>query len=326
MQAWYEDSKTLGAFVAQLHYQATGVRLDAGETAVVTRQLTYVIKRTFDKKYPELKARLFLPPNYEVPEGAEAWSERGYNWAGMAKIISDYAADLPVVSALASETLHPLRTVGDAYFYSILDLAKAALSGVNIDAKLAFAAKRAIEMAFEQIAAVGNADAGLPGFLNNANVPLLTAAGGDIVGGWSTATPDQTLSDLNILGNKMSEQTSGVYTPDSLLLPLPQFNRIMSLPFSDLNPKPVGRLFLEQSTYIKNIDWWVPLNTANAAGNGPRAVVYKRDSEIVELMIMREFTQLPPIQKALAFLINCYAVLGGVSIHYPLGVMYADGI
>jgi hypothetical protein len=330
ISAWYEDSKEnlarLGALVTQGWWEGRGERLDAGETAVITRQLTYVVKRTFDKKFPELKARLFLPVNYEVPEGAEAWSERGYTWAGMAKIIHDYAADLPVVSTLAAEVLHPLKTGGIAYHYSLLDLAKAAFSGVNIDAKLAFAAKRSIENLIEQIAAIGEADANIPGFLNNTNVTLLTAAGGDIIGSWDIATSDQILADLNTIANKQVEASKGIFPPDTYLLDIASYNLIMSKPFSDLNPKPVGRLFLEQSAYIKNIDWWTFLATADAGGTKPRLVSYKRDSEIVELMIMKEFTQLPPIAKALTFLINCYNVFGGVAVHYPMGIEYVDGI
>jgi hypothetical protein len=158
VSAWYEDTKeavaAFGEHIGQAYFQAKGERLDAGETAEITRALTYVVRRTFDKRFPELKGRLFLPVNYEVPEGAEAWSERGYTWAGMAKIIHDYAADLPVVSILASEVLHKPRTVGSAYHYSVIDLAKAAFSGVPLDAKLAFGAKRAQENTLEQVAAV----------------------------------------------------------------------------------------------------------------------------------------------------------------------------
>jgi hypothetical protein len=330
LTAWYEDAKenarSLHSYIQNMYYAAKGERLDAGETAEISRALTYVVKRTFDKRFPELKARLFFPVNYEVPEGAEAWSERGYTWAGMAKIIHDYAKDLPVVSALATETLHKPKIIGDAYFYSIIDLARSAFSGISLDTKLAFAAKRAQEMALDQIAAVGEAETDLSGALNSANVPLLTAAGGDIIGNWPNATSDQTYQDLMTMANKMAENTLGTFTPDSILFDLVTYNLIMSKPFSDLDPRSVGRVFLENNAFIRNIDWWIPLNLANAAGNGPRALVYKRDAEIIELFVMKEFTQLPPIQKALSFLINCYSVVGGVSVHYPLGLLYVDGI
>jgi hypothetical protein len=327
-QAWHVDAKDphLLRHIADSWYAAKGVRLDAGETAAIARQLTYNIKRLFDKKYPELRARDFIPVNYEVPEGAEAWSEKGFDWAGMAKIIDSFADDLPLVDIMAEEVLHKPKYAGDAYMYTLEDLARQAFSGIQVDNKRAFAAKRAWENLVEQLGAIGNAAANIPGFLTNANVTVLTAAGGNINGAWATATSQQIYSDLMIMTSTMVSTTKGVFKPDTMLLPISSYEIVMTKPFSDLDPTPVGMVFLKNNPHIRNIDQWAFLETADAAGTGPRAVVYKRDSEILELMIMKEFTQLPPKQKALAFLIDCYGVIGGVAIHYPLGIEYVDGL
>lgn len=333
--AWYEDDEKapLGTWTPQRRFMAglvnkcdATIHLDAGESATFLRLLTYPVKRTFDKKYPEYMARKLIPVNYEVPTGAESWLERGYDFYGTAKMIGNYADDLPMVTVAGAEQTYGVKGFGDSYNYSIQDLAASAMAGTNLETKLAFAAKRVIENTVEQIGAFGSTEGNLPGFLNNSNVGLLTAAGGDIGGGWDIATGPQILADLNTIANKIVTNTKGTHIPDTLALPINRYSIVMTTPYSDLVPTPIGRVFLDQSPYIRNIDQWAMLDTANQAGSGPRAVVYKRDAEVVEYMIPQEFRQEPPQPRNLAFIINCSVRLGGVAWHYPLGGYYVDGI
>lgn len=320
--SWYTDGKTAAVIVAQ----AVANRLDAGETAAFSRQLTYIVRKTYDKKYPDLRARDFIPFNNEVPDGATTWSERGYDWFGMAKIGDGHADDLPVVSIQGAEVLHKPKLVFDAYEYTLDEIRTSQFGQLQLDTKLAFAAKRAWENVVEQVAAMGDADANLPGFLTNANVPLITALGGAITGDWPTATSAQILADLQAIEQFVFTNSKTVWKPNTLLLPPSDFQIAMSKPYSDLVPEPVGKVFLRTSLYIKNIDQWLFLETADAAGTGPRAVAYVRDSETVEFMMMREFTQGAPQPKALKVSVPCDGKIGGVSWHYPLSAVYVDGI
>lgn len=298
---------------------------DAGETASFLRQLTHIFSRTFDKKYPELKARTFIPVNHEIPAGAESFVWRSWDLAGMAKVVSNFADDLPAVAVIAAEVTQGIKSFGDSYDYSIQDMKASAMSGNQLDVKKAFAARRVMENLVENTAAFGNAGAGLPGFLNNANVPLLSAPG-SITGGWLTATPVQMYDDLNAMANAMVVNTKGVFVPDTILLPMNRFSVVATKGMSDIDTTTVLRRFLENSPYIRNVDQWPLLDKANATSDGPRAVVYKRDPEIVELMIPEEFNQLPPQARNLAFVILCTMRFAGVSFYYPLGAEYVDGI
>jgi len=298
---------------------------DSGETAAFLRQLTYIFTRTFDRKYPELKARRFIPVNNEISPGAESFVNRSFDLAGMAKIISNFADDLPMVDVIAAEITQLIKSLGDGYTYSIQEMRASAMAGTQLDVKKAFAVRRVMENTVEQLAALGNAAAGLPGFINNGNIPILSAPG-PLTGNWLTATPVQIYNDLNAMANAMVVNTNEVFRPDTILLPTNRFSLVSTLAMSDIDSTTVLRRFLENSPYIRNVDQWAFLNSADAAGTGPRAIVYKRDPEIVELMIPQEFEQLPPQARNLAFLIACHMRFAGVMWHYPLGGEYVDGI
>jgi hypothetical protein len=92
--------------------------LDAAETVFFTRQLEHIKARTYDIKYPELKARMFIPVSNEVPSGAKTVTYRQWDRVGRAKIVADGAKDLPRVDALAREFSRPTRICGDSFGYN----------------------------------------------------------------------------------------------------------------------------------------------------------------------------------------------------------------
>lgn len=298
------------------------VRLDAGETAALARQLEFIYAKTYDVRYAELKARRFIPVDTSVDPGAEFYTYRQWDMMGMAQIIANYADDLPRVDTLAKEYPAPIKSLGASYGYSIQDLRRSAMAGSQLDARRAKAARRAHEQAVDEIAAFGNADAGLGGFTNNANVPLVAPDNAP----WSSATALEILADLNKLSNSIVLTTLETFEPDTLLLDTASFQLINTLPMSTTGDadKTVLRFFLDNNPYISNVDQWTKLTDAGAAGV-TRLVCYKRDPEVVELVIPQEFEQFPPQARNLEFVIPTHNRIGGVSVRYPLAMAYMDG-
>lgn len=297
-------------------------RKDAGETAMIAKQLEHVFTRTFDVKYPGNKARLLIPVNSEVPTGAETYTYRQWDEYGMAKLISDYADDLSNVDVTVKEFTAKIKSLGASYQYSIQDLRASALAGAQLDSRRASVARRRIEAKIDQLAALGDTDAGLGGFVNNSNVPLVTPD----TGSWASATPQQMLADLRKMQRTIVVDTKQVFQPDTLLLDTASFELLASTELSTDNNTTVMQQFLATSPYIRNIDSWHKLDTADVAGTGPRVVMYARDPDVVELIISQEFEQFPPQAKNLAFVVNCHARMGGVSWRYPLAAAYMDDV
>jgi hypothetical protein len=299
-----------------------GIRLDAGETAVLARQLEYIYAQTYDVKYAELKARRFIPVDTSVDPGAEFYTYRQWDMFGMAEIIANYADDLPRVDVLAKEFPAPIKSLGASYGYSIQDLRRSAMAGSQLDSRRAMATRRANEQAVDQIAAFGNADAGLTGFTNHANVPLVAPDNAP----WSSATALQIIPDLNKLANAIVTASLEVFEPDTLVLDTASFQIINTKPMSTTGDadKTVLRFFLDNNPYIRNIDQWTKLTDAGAAGV-TRLVCYKRDPEVLSLVIPQEFEQFPPQARNLEFVIPTHSRIGGVSVRYPLAMAYMDG-
>lgn len=302
-----------------------GQRLDAGETATITRQLLYVKARTFDIKYPMFKARDFIPVSHEVPSGAEQWSYWSWDMYGMAKIIANYATDFPTADVTKKEFIQPVKSLGASYKYTIQDMRRIAFmspqGGGNLDVKRAAATRRMIEAAIDDIAAVGSPDAGFTGFVNNANVPVLAAP----TGNWATATALQILGDLNALVQKVIVQTNQVEIPDTVLFPIAEFQIITQTPFSTLADRTVATWFLINNPYIQDMDQWIKLNNQNAGLTGGRVLCYRRDEEVVTLEIPQEFEQFQPQIEGMEYSIPCHARIGGVAFYYPLAACYLDG-
>jgi hypothetical protein len=300
------------------------IRTDAKFTANLSRQLEHVRAQTYDVVYPEMKARQLIPVDGSVDTGAETVTYRQWDALGMAKIIHDFADDLPLVDALVEEFTSKVKSLGAAYGYSIQDLRAAGLSGSQLPARRARMARRSIEQAIEDIACLGNTKAGLLGFAKHPNVTLVPV----VVGTWATATGAEMIADMNELVNSTVIANKETFLPDTIVLDIASYQRFASTRISTTGDTHTTAMqaFLASNPYVRSVMSWNKLALADAAGTGPRAVCYKRDPEVLELVIPQEYEEMPPQPKGLRFSIPCHARIGGCVVYYPLAMGYMDGL
>jgi hypothetical protein len=303
------------------------VHLDADESIFFARQLEYVKKKSYDVQYPELKARMLLPVSSEAGPGAETIKYEQYDQVGMAKIINSYADDLPRADIKGKEFISPIRSAGTSYGYTLQEVRAARYANKPLEQRKANAAKRAALQLENTIAFSGSAVDGLGGFINNANVPTVSlpndGTGSSVL--WSAKTPALILRDLHKVANFVMENTKTVEQADTMILPPTKFNYIKTTPWSTTGDgKSILDLFLEQSPYIKSVDW---ANELTGAGSGAtdRMVVYSRNPDKLTLEIPQDFEQLEVEQRNLKFVVPCHMRVAGVIIYYPLSMAYADG-
>lgn len=307
------------------------IRQDAKYTAALEQQLEYVKAQTYDIRYPELKARTFLPVDSSVPEGAETVSYQQWDAMGMAKILANYGDDLPLVTALTEKFSQHIEGLAAAYDYSIQDLRRSAMSGSQLETRKARMARKSIDMLFEDIAAFGHANTKMKGFLNHPNVTVAAATTDGTstrwVGGRTTPkAPADIEKDMHDSVTYVTVATKEINRPDSLLLPTTEYAHIAQTAVGQYNDKTILQRFTTNSVSVRNVASWYKLATADAAGTGPRMVTYQRDPDVLELVIPKEFEQLPPQVKNLTFVVPCHARCGGVVVRYPLAILYTDGI
>ena len=300
--------------------------MDAGESAFTTRELEHIRSKVYEKEYPELLARTYIPVDNTVPSGAKTVTYKFYDRVGVAKIIASYADDLPRADVFAKEYTARIRGVGESYGFDLEDIRAAQMAKVPLQQMKANAAKEAIELKIDQIAQVGDASFGLIGMLNQPNASVYTIPAG--VSGftdWARKTPDEIVADLNGVVNFVYDSTNGVEQDDQILLPLKQYAYIASTRMGDGSDTTILDFFLEANPFIKNVSPWHILKGAGSAG-ADRMVSYKRDPDRLQLVISQEFEQLPPQARNLEIVVPCHARCGGVALYRPLSMAYADGI
>lgn len=300
--------------------------LDEGESIFFARELEFIKAQVYDIKFPELKARLLFPLDFSVNAGAQTITYEQYTQVGMAKIISNYADDLPRADVKGKEFTSRVRTIAASYGYNYDEVQAAAMAGKPLATKKANAAKRAHMILENKIAFFGDVTHNLQGFLTNANVSEVTLAA-DGAGAsklFSTKDADKQLRDMNSLFTMVHDISNGVETADTLLMPIKQFNLISTTRIANTGIS-VLKWFLENSPHCKEVVWVNEMKGAGAGGTDQMRC-YRRDPMALEMIVPSEFKQLPVQEKNLEYLVPTHHRFAGVLIYYPLSIAFADGI
>ena len=302
------------------------IRLDGFEQVFFDEQLALVKARTYDVKHKALKALTLLPVSTEQDPGADRIIWRSFDQVGVAKIVADYANDFPRADVAGEEHISPVRDIGSSYGYSLKEIRRAQKAGVSLDAKRAEACRRAIDEMQDKIAWFGDSKSKLPGFINAAGITEYVAANG--TGGlktWASKTADEIVADVAGIITAAGEATNGIENPDTLILPLSLYNKLMTTPYGANRDKTILGFIRENYPQITRIDWVQDLAGAGAGGSS-RVMAYSRDPLKVEVQIPQRLEQFPPQQKGLAFDILCAQSTGGTLVYYPLSVVFCDGL
>jgi hypothetical protein len=303
------------------------VRLDSNESAFFNRELAFVKSKTYDAKLAELKGLSLIPISTEAGAGINEIVFRQYRGVGFAKVIADYAKDFPRVDVYGEEQSVKVKGIGDSYGYSIKEIRQSQRAGKNLDQRRAMTARRAHDEMMNKMALKSNAVDGTNGLLDYPGITEVTlqADGTASSKTWASKTADQIVRDINDMVNAVMEPTSAREIPDTLLLPITQYNDIASRRIGEDGTKTLMKYILENSPYIKRIEWLAELK-GFGAGATDRALIGRFDEEHITLEIPQPFEQFEAQQEGMEFTIPCHSECAGTIIYYPLAFAYADGI
>ena len=303
------------------------MRLDSNESVFFNRELAYVKAKSYDAKYAELKGLSLIPISTEAGAGVNEIIFHQYRGVGFAKVIADYAKDFPRVDIYGEEKAVKVKGIGDSYGYSIKEIRASQRTGKNLDQRRAITARRAHDEMMNRMALKSNTADGTFGLLDFPGITEVTlqADGTNSSKTWASKTPDQIVRDINDLVNAVMEPTSAREVPDTLLLPIAQYNDIATRRIGEAGEKTLMRYILDNSPYIKRIDWLSELKNFGAGGTN-RALVGRFDEEHLTLEIPQPFEQFEAQQEGMEFTIPCHSECAGTIIYYPLAFAYADGI
>lgn len=303
------------------------MRLDSNESVFFNRELAYVKAKSYDAKYAELKGLSLIPISTEAGAGVNEIIFHQYRGVGFAKVIADYAKDFPRVDIYGEEKAVKVKGIGDSYGYSIKEIRASQRTGKNLDQRRAITARRAHDEMMNRMALRSNTADGTFGLLDFPGITEVTlqADGTSSSKTWASKTPDQIVRDINDLVSAVMEPTSAREVPDTLLLPIAQYNDIATRRIGEAGEKTLMRYILDNSPYIKRIDWLSELKNFGAGGTN-RTLVGRFDEEHLTLEIPQPFEQFEAQQEGMEFTIPCHSECAGTIIYYPLAFAYADGI
>ena len=299
---------------------------DEGESIFFARELEHVKSKTYDIKFPELKARLLFPLDFEANAGAETITYEQYDQVGMAKIVSNYADDLPRADVKGKEFTSRVRTIASAYGYNYDEIIAAKMAGKPLAQRKANAARRANAILEIIISFFGDVTHNIQGFLSNPNIQEVTVAadGSGSSKTFASKTGDQMIRDISSLFTAIHDVSKGVEFADTLMIPINQFNLLAVTRLGNTSVTAL-EFVMKNNPHLKEIVWVTEMKGSGAGGTD-KMVAYRRDPDAVSMEIPSEFKQMPVQENNLEFKVPTHQRFGGVLIYYPLSVAYADGI
>lgn len=310
---------------------------DSAEDASVffARELDYVKSQSYDVEYPELTALSLFPMSSEVDPGAETVTYYSYDKVGLAKIISNYATDLPRADVKGKPTTAIIKSLGASYGYSIQEMRASAMAGKSLDTRKAESARYQIDYLNNKIAWNGDEETGLRGVLSkDTDVPLyILANGAKGSTKWSEKTEDEILADINGMLKQMARTTKKVEKADTLGLPSEAYLELQGrriegtdttvLSYIQKNLKDIKNIVscpeldpdsVDTNPYAKETD-----------GQGVM-LLFKNDARKLTVENPLPFMQYPVQTEGLEMVVPCEARTAGVLIYYPMSLLIGVGV
>lgn len=298
--------------------------LDAAQTSFFERELESIKSQTYDVVRAPLKALELIPMSTDAGAGAETITYQSFNMTGIAKVISNYANDLPRANVNGKEFTSRVKSIGISFGYSLQEIRAAQFAGRPLNSREGKAAARGHRERWNKLAFFGDAEHGIQGWLDNKNVPKSTVADGS--GGstkWADKSQDEILADLNGAVTQVITTTNGAEEPDTVVLPIEQHRIINTTPRSDNSDLTVLEYFKRNNPNV-SVEWANELAGAFEGEDG--FIVYRKDPEAMTLELPQPFEMLPVQEKGLEYEVPCHSRFGGCIIYYPLSQAFKTGI
>jgi len=313
-----------------------GMRFDSASDASIffARELDYIKTQTYDVEYPEFTALKAFPVSSEVNAGAETVTYYSYDKTGLAKIISNYATDLPRADVKGKPTTANIRSIGDSYGYSVQEMRASRMAGKSLDVRKAEAARYQIDYLLNKIAWAGDEETGLMGVLSaNNDIPLYTVPQNEAKTStaWADKTATEILADINGMMKYVAKVTKNVERPDSLVIPSDVYIDISTRQIPNTGYT-VLKFLLENAPYLKNVieaselqGDTTDINPYAAQGKNV-ALLYTKSEKKLTIEHPLPFYQHPVQPTGLELVVPCEARTAGAMIYYPLSALIAVGI
>ena len=117
----------------------------------LSRLFNQIINETYGLERESLDALSFIPPQAGIGQWLRTWTYKVLSEMGIAKLISDYAEDLPPVSRALELKTNDIREYGVSYGYSEFELMQWLTAGIDLSRDEAETARRKIDEKVDEV-------------------------------------------------------------------------------------------------------------------------------------------------------------------------------
>ena len=310
--------------------KAKGSRLDANETARLTKELNAQEAVLYEEDYAEQLHRVLIPVDTSLSPGSKTASIKIRSRVGAMRIISNGATVLPLMGFYDREEFVQVRTLGGEIFYSSDDLLHAAETGRPLETDHLITIRQAHRQGEADIVWQGAEDFNIVGLFDNADIPtvaLPNGAGASPL--WTLKTPQEIINDLNLMVRTAQTNVNRLVKLDTLLMPGSDYDYIAQTPYSTLNTATILDVFKQaQNSHGITLIQPMPgteLTDRFVGGTESGMFLYQRKPETLALKVAMDLTVFPVQAVGLNFRLPAKARVAGVHVKKPQRCLIATG-
>lgn len=290
-------------------------RLDDAGSIFLARELDALRARIYDQETVQYNALNVFPVQSEAAGWQDTLTVRVIGSFGMARIISDYSDNIPMVGIWGSSATVTLYTVADAYAFSTAEIEKAIATGKQLSERLAVAARRGVDAKINDLVWNGDADYGIVGVFDHPNITHMAGSDWTAAAGAGAANM---LSDLNKAISEIMRMTKGLHNANAIVFPIAAQQILTTqLPNTSISYK----TYLTQEnpglqiSFAQELDD-IDLDTG-ATGKGA-VLVFEKSVDVAAIELSQPFRQHPAQWNNLHAKVVCDAKTGGLIVYQPL--------
>lgn len=291
--------------------------------AFYVSQLANVESKIYETKYRNITYQELIPIDMSDPEWVDEVTYFHYDAVTMGKFIGANAYDLPQSDIEMGKSSIPVFYGGNSFGYSLDELRKSQAMRMPLDATKGRASYRGFQEHAQKVAWTGDADRGVTGLFNNANIQKDNSTTD-----WSSASGAEIVADMDAVLTKVWENSAHVHVPNVLLLPSDKWAAINSKRMDAGTDTTVLQFFLNNNLSKSlgvnlTVRPMLELKTAGAA-NKPRMMAYELNEENLTMRMPMAWRALAPQPKGLGVSVPAEYKFGGVAFRYPGSAAYRD--
>lgn len=305
-------------------------RADAGDSLFFQSELQSMMA-DFYVAYPQMMHPIAIPTNSDADPGATTVSYKMYDVLGVAKIIANYADDLPRADVAGRQYFLQVHTLGVAAGWDYFEVQAGRLANKPIDSAKLSAAREIILRLADKLAFYGDSTVGIVGLTNIANMPNTVVPTFSSQTTWADklalntdAGKNAVLNDLSLPFTRMAALTKVIEVPDTVALSPTSFAQLAQTPRTDSSDTTLLDFFLKAHPGVEVIV--VPQLENSGTGGARQMIVYKRDPAKVKLEIPEDIVVHDSEKRNLEWVVPLTMRFAGVVCRYPLSLDSSYGM